>query len=247
MMGSEEVHDYGEGTYHQQWRPRDGRMTWKRTSWGAIFAGTFVTLGIFLTLQILGAGIGLFTIDLTGRTASGAGSLSVGAGLWWFFMGLISLFIGGWVAGRLSGLPSALDRVFHGLTVWAFFYMVMFWVVAMSLGALAGGGALLGKGTAAAGHVAAASPQTQQPGSAGAQAGQIAGNPEQNAPQARETGQQVANVTGAALIGLAIAMIIGAIVAMLGSLAGTAPKFVPPHEYEHPGAAKTEAGTYAAR
>ncbi len=304
MLGNEEVHEheYSEGTYPREWYP-----SWRRMSWGAIFAGLFVALGVFLTLQILGAGIGLSTISLTGRQTSSPSSLGIGAAIWTFVFGLASLFVGGWVAGRFAWQPNKLQRVLHGLTVWGFFYVVMFWVVTTALGALAGGGiSLLGKGISATGQ-AVASPQGQQAmqsqgltpdvirqeiaglvgggtaqgqqsnaglvsaisnylagprtpqdrqelaqviakdtGKSPAEADQTISNLEQKAEQAKQTTEQVANVTGGTLIGLAIAMIIDAIAAMLGSLAASTPQLVPPQEYRRTGA-PAETRTYVSR
>lgn len=123
MMSHEELHEheYGEGTY-----PREWYTGWRRMSWGAILAGLVVALGIFLTLQILGAGIGLSTINLTGRQTPSAGSLGIGAAIWSFVFGLVLLFVGGWVAGRFAWQPNRTQRILHGLTMWAFFYIIMF-------------------------------------------------------------------------------------------------------------------------
>jgi len=301
MLGdTEETREYGEAVYPRSWFVNLGRM-----SWGAVFAGLFVALAIFLMLQILGAGIGLSTVSLTGRQVSSGKALSTGAAVWTFIMGLISLFIGGWVTGRLAWQPRKLERILHGLTMWGFFYLVMFWVVTTALGALAGGGLdLLGKSVSAAGQ-AAASPQGQQAmanqgltpeaiagvlgistapqgqqggqnvasavndylkgartpqdrqqlaqviakdtGKTPAQADQMITNLEQTAQQTKQTAQQVANISGATLIGLAISMFLDAIVAILGSLAAGAPQPIHPREYTHVTGAKTEAGTYASR
>ena len=160
MLGDEEVreHEHDEGAYPQGWY-----ASWQRMSWGAIFAGLFVALAVFLTLQVLGAGIGLSSIDLTGNRVSSPSSLGLGAGIWSFIIGLIALFIGGWVAGRLAVQPNGTERALHGFTVWGLFYIVMFWVVTTAMSALAGGGlALLGKGASATGQAAGSSPQVQQ-------------------------------------------------------------------------------------
>ena len=105
MVGNEEEREYGTGEYVQE-----RSSGWRRISWGAIFAGAFVTMAVFLTLQLLGAGIGASAIDLTGTGTPVARSLGIGAAIWWFIMGLIALFIGGWVAGRLGWRPAKIDR-----------------------------------------------------------------------------------------------------------------------------------------
>jgi len=304
MVGNEEEREYSAGSYVSE-----GRAGWRRVSWGAIFAGAFVTLAVFLTLQMLGAGIGASSIDLTGSRTTSARSLGIGAAIWWFIMGLIALFIGGWVAGRLGWRANKADRALHGLTVWSLFYVAMFLLAATALSALVGGGiSLLGSGVSAAGQAAStpqgqqaiqqtmqnqgvspqtiqqelakilgggAAPQNQQGNPdvatavdkylkssrtpqdrqqavqaltqatdmSEAQANQMLSNLEQAGQQARATGEKTANITGATFIGLAISMIIGAIVAMLGSLVATAPSvYAPPHERER---VKTTERTYA--
>ncbi len=305
MVGNEEEREYVSGGH-----THEGPAGWRRTSWGAIFAGAFVTMAIFLTLQILGAGIGASALDLTGARTTSARSLGIGAGIWWFITGLISLFIGGGVAGRLSWRLDKLERALHGLTVWSLFYVAMFLLTLTALGTLVGGGiSLLSSGVSAAAQ-AASSPQgqqamqqamqsqglnpqiiqqevakilgsaaenqqgnpnvatavnnylksprtaqdrqqavqaiTQATGMSEAQANQLLTNLEQAGQQAKETTEKAANITGGTLIGLAIAMLIGAVVTILGSLAAPAPRLVPVHEHE-PVAATTGEHTYSSR
>lgn len=265
-------------------------------------------MAIFLTLQILGVGIGASVLDLTGNRVTSARSFGIGAGIWWFITGLISLFIGGWVAGRLSWRLDRLERALHGLTVWSLFYVAMALLTLTALGTLVGGGiSLLSGGVSAAAQVATTpqgqqamqqgtqslgilnpqiiqqelakivggnpqsnpsvvaavndylksprTPQdrqqavqqiTQATGMSEAQANQFLTNLERGTQQAKETTQAAANVTGGTLIGVAIAMLIGAIVAALGSLAAPAPPRVPVHEHE-PVAATTGERTYGPR
>jgi hypothetical protein len=303
MVGNEEEREYvSGGTVFQ------GRAGW-RPSWGAIFAGAFITLAVFLTLQLLGAGIGASSLDLTGNRVTSARSLGIGAAIWWFIMGLIALFIGGWVAGRLGWRANKIDRALHGLTVWSIFYVAVFLLVTTALGAVVGGGiSLLGSGVSAAGQAAntpqgqqaiqqtleswglssasiqqevakalgpgapeqnpqankdvatavnnylnsSRTPQdrqqlaqtiTQATGMSEAQANQMISNIERTAQQAKQTTEKAANVTGATFIGLAISMIIGAIVAMIGSLVAAAPPST--IDYERERRVKTATGAYA--
>jgi hypothetical protein len=158
MVGNEEEREYVAGGHTHE----GGAPGWRRTSWAAIFAGALVTLAVFLTLQILGAGIGASALDLTGSRITSARSFGIGAAIWWFITGLIALFIGGWVAGRLSWRLDRLERALHGLTVWSLFYVAMFLLTLTALGTLVGGGiSLLSSGVSAAGQ-AATTPEGQQ-------------------------------------------------------------------------------------
>jgi hypothetical protein len=87
----------------------------RRVSWGAIFAGTFVALALSALLWLLGAAVGLAAFDP--RTPPGEG-WAWGIGIWGIVVAIVSLFIGGVVAAWLAGLPKWMDAMLHGLVVW---------------------------------------------------------------------------------------------------------------------------------
>ena len=89
----------------------------RRTSWGAIFAGAVVALVLQLLLTLLGIAVGSQAVEPTQEAAPLSG-LGLGAGIWWVVSGIISLFAGGWVAGRLASFPRPLVGGLHGLVVW---------------------------------------------------------------------------------------------------------------------------------
>src|SRR3954447_16227771 len=77
--------------------------TFARISWGAIFAGAIIALATQLVLTLIGAAVGLATLDpATGQNPSGT-TLGIGAAVWLVISSLVSLFLGGYVAGRLGG------------------------------------------------------------------------------------------------------------------------------------------------
>jgi hypothetical protein len=85
--------------------------------WGAVFAGAAVSVGLWILLQTLGAGIGLSTVD-----ADNPGSLrsaGIGTGIWTVIAPLVALFAGGFVAGRVSGTLSRRGGALHGLVLWS--------------------------------------------------------------------------------------------------------------------------------
>jgi hypothetical protein len=74
-----------------------------RISWGAIFAGAIIALATQLVLTLIGTAVGLATLNpATGENPSGT-TLGIGAGVWLVISSLVSLFLGGYVAGRLGG------------------------------------------------------------------------------------------------------------------------------------------------
>lgn len=83
--------------------------------WGAVLAGVAVGLSVQLVLALLGIASGLSAINITqGETPSTTGPL-----LWAALSMLISAFIGGYVAARMSGLKRKVDGVLHGAVSWA--------------------------------------------------------------------------------------------------------------------------------
>jgi hypothetical protein len=88
------------------------RPTW----WSAIGAGTLTAIALQVILTVLGAAVGLSVVGSTDDTPEGA--LSVGAGLWWLVTGLVSLFMGGWVAGRLCPVTTRFIGTMHGFLMW---------------------------------------------------------------------------------------------------------------------------------
>jgi len=109
-----------------------------RAIWGAVFAGIVMVMVIQLTLALLGSAIGLSMVD----PRSGADdlqNLGIGATIWWIISGLIAFFSGGWVAGRLAGIPRSLSGTLHGLLTWATTALITFVLLTGTLGAMIGG------------------------------------------------------------------------------------------------------------
>src|ERR1700755_1173565 len=70
-------------------------------SWGAVFAGATIALVVQIILNMVGVGVGLSTVDVAAGDTPSAGSLSVGAGIWWVIPGIVASAIGAYVTGRL--------------------------------------------------------------------------------------------------------------------------------------------------
>jgi hypothetical protein len=113
--------------------------TRRRISWGAIFAGVVVVLAVQLLLSMLGLGIGLSVLNPGAGNSPNAGSLGLGAGIWWGVSYLIALFAGGYVAGRLAGALLSWDGALHGVLAWAFTLLVTFYLLGTAIGSVIGG------------------------------------------------------------------------------------------------------------
>lgn len=83
--------------------------------WGAVFAGVAVGVSVQLALALLGIATGLSAVDVAQGDSPGATSALVWAGV----SMLISGFVGGYVAARMSGLKRKADGILHGAVSWA--------------------------------------------------------------------------------------------------------------------------------
>ncbi len=108
----------------------------RRVSWGAIFAGSVVALSLQLMLNLLGLAIGLGVAD---PAAADRQAIAIGAGVWLLVTTIVSVFAGGWAAGRLAGIPRRVDGLLHGFVTWALATFVAFSLLMSGAGALAGG------------------------------------------------------------------------------------------------------------
>ena len=131
----------------------------RRVSWGAILAGVAIALSLQLLFNILGLGVGASTIDVRQDGAPGNG-LAIGAGIWFAVSALISLFVGGWAAGRMAGVPNSKDGMLHGFTTWSITTIATIFLLSSAVGGIIGGSAsLLGHAGALTGRsVEAAAP-----------------------------------------------------------------------------------------
>src|ERR671939_1529337 len=127
-----------------------------RVSWGAVLAGVVTALVVQLLLDMLGLGIGLGTLSAAGGDNPSPTTLSVGAGLWWTLTGIVASFLGGAMAGRLAGKPSASTGGWHGVVTWAATTLVISYLLTTALGGVLGGAfSVLGNAASAVGRSAA--------------------------------------------------------------------------------------------
>src|SRR4030081_460820 len=108
-------------------------------SWGAVFAGATIALVVQIILNMVGIGVGLSTIDIAAGDAPSAGSLSIGAGIWWVVSGMVAAAVGGYIAGRLSGKASQLTTAYHGLIAWAVSTLTVVYLLSSAASGLIGG------------------------------------------------------------------------------------------------------------
>ena len=139
----------------------------RRISWAAIFGGVILVVTVQLLLSLLGAGIGLDTVNTNAGTTPAASSIGIGAGVWWIISSIIALAFGGYVAAWFAGIELRWDGVLHGLVTWGIATMLTVYLLSSAIGGIIGGGAsALGGVASAAGSSikAAAQPVAQATG-----------------------------------------------------------------------------------
>ncbi|HYE62275.1 MAG TPA: hypothetical protein VD997_09780 [Phycisphaerales bacterium] len=208
----------------------------KRISWGAVFAGTIIAVVTQLMLGLLGMGIGIASVDPATATSETGKAFGIGMAIWWVVSSLISLFIGGWVAGRLAGFPKRVDGSLHGVVAWAAMTMFSLYLVSTAVGNVLGGTlSVVGQGLQAAGQTAvAANTQPQGTQSQPTVTEQDVERTQQQAQQkmaevtedAKQTAQQAKGPVAAAAIWSFVALCLGALAAGLGGGMG-APRTLP--------------------
>lgn len=120
--------------------------------WGAIIAGSVAALSAHLLITLFGIGLGVQLIDPV-ADAEPVGKFSLGVGIAWSVSALLSLWLGGWVAGRFTPEPNRRLGSLHGVLVWSLATVIAAFAVSGGIGAVAGGiGQLAGKGLAVAGQ-----------------------------------------------------------------------------------------------
>ncbi len=119
----------------QRLTTRKSYFSW--ISWGSILAGVVVGLATYMLLTLLGIAAGLSAVDP--QSADPAGSVPVATGIWTGISLLISAFVGGYVAARMSGLARMGDGLFHGFVSWAVTTVLFAYLATTAVGSMLGG------------------------------------------------------------------------------------------------------------
>jgi hypothetical protein len=114
--------------------------THRRISWAAVTGGVVLVVVLQLLLSLLGAGVGLGTVNTNAGSTPVASTLGIGAGLWWVVSSCISIGVGGFVAAWFAGVEIRFDGVLHGLVTWGIATLLTFWLLSSAIGSVIGGG-----------------------------------------------------------------------------------------------------------
>jgi hypothetical protein len=107
-----------------------------KVSWGGIFGGVLVAVGLLLLLTALGVAVGISAAQ-PGETE--ASTLGTGAGIWAGVSLLVALFVGGMVATRIGAISDGATGFFEGALVWVVSILLMLYFASSGVSMLAGG------------------------------------------------------------------------------------------------------------
>lgn len=193
-------------------RTQDILPVMSRVSWGAIFAGAFVALAVYVLLSVLGLAIGLSaTPELSGET------IGTAAAIWYVVALFLALFAGGCVATQCTAGENKMEAVIYGVVLWGVMFVMTMWITGNVL--RTGASMALGAGNVAASSVRINWEQMGQAANlTDEQVEQLRGAMP-TAAQAREMGSEAAWLT---LSGIVVSMI----AAIGGALFGAGPTLV---------------------
>lgn len=112
----------------------------RRISWSAVFGGAVLVISVQVLLSLLGAGIGLNTVNVNAGTTPDGSSFGIGAGLWWVISSCIALFVGGYATAWLSGNEIKFDGMLNGLVTWGIATLLTVYLLSSAIGGIVGGG-----------------------------------------------------------------------------------------------------------
>jgi len=87
-----------------------------RVSWGSIWAGVMIALGLEALFTLFGFFIGFGMYNW--QAANPWAGVSAWSTIWYLVTAGVSMFFGAWCAARLSGNPVREAGILHGLTTW---------------------------------------------------------------------------------------------------------------------------------
>lgn len=164
-----------------------------RVSWGGIFGGVLVALGVLLLLAALGVAVG---VSAAQPGQADAETLGTGAGIWAGASLLVALFIGGMVSTRIGAIFDRTTGVFEGVLVWVVSVLLVAYLAASGVGMLVGGASeILGNAGAAMGDMVE----------------QASGAIQQNAAQLAPRATAAAWISFGALVVSLLAAVLGAV------------------------------------
>jgi hypothetical protein len=201
--------------------PVGGRFgeIFSRVSWGAIWAGVMIALGLELLFTLFGffIGFGMYHYQAPNPWA-GIGPWTA---VWYLVTAAISMFFGAWSAARLSGNPVREAGVLHGLATWGLATFVTVLIVSVGTWSVVRAGMNMLTAAAITTQAVAGTPNAPPAvANSAEEANRAAAQLAQNAgPTAQATADTISKVSLLTWGGV----LLGFITAILGGIAGRTP------------------------
>lgn len=129
-----------ERRHHERrrnWNPTVvGAANGMKVSWGGIFGGVLVALGVLMLLTALGLAVGISAAQ-PGETSPS--TLGTGAGIWGALSLLVALFVGGLTSTRIGAITDRTTSFFEGALVWVVSLLLVTYLATSGVANLAGG------------------------------------------------------------------------------------------------------------
>lgn len=107
--------------------------------WGVIFVGVVVVFVVQVFLIMLGVGIGFVMFDFGMGDNLVVLIFLIVVGIWYVFLGIIVLFVGGYIVVCMLGKMVLMIGVLYGLIIWVFMIFLVFYFFFIIIGSLVGG------------------------------------------------------------------------------------------------------------
>lgn len=128
-----------------------GESSGPAVSWAAVFAGAVASAALSLTLVTAGSSIGLASASPWANDGASATAIGIGAIIWLMFTQILSMGLGGYMAGRLRTKwvnthtnEAHFRDTAHGLLVWAVSALIGAVMVTSVVSSVVGGTARVG-------------------------------------------------------------------------------------------------------
>lgn len=184
--------------------------------WSAVMAGVIASMASSVLLNFLGIGIGLtaFNMDANSLINTGIGSV-----IWLALAGIISMSIGGYIAGHFTNSNSRALNGYHGILAWCLATLITIAAATTGLGAMMGGASSIISNSA---KVMAQNPNlaTQSKNMVqNAMPNTSTENTDQN--DVKDAAETASKTIGQVSISIVIAFLLSAIASLLTSMAAT--------------------------
>jgi hypothetical protein len=118
--------------------PKAFAVSEDRVHWGPIWAGLFTATTAMILLGLLGVAIGLTVSDDPAWARGDVRTNTTGAAIWGAISGIISFFVGGWAAAKMSAIFSRGWGAWNGALVFMLSLPLTLLLASSGLGSLLG-------------------------------------------------------------------------------------------------------------